>query len=82
MNLEAVETLAVEKHEATKQLNAEKQRNANLEQILTIEKQRREIEQRKHQHEMTAWATGTTLEDYRQTMAELDEQGDEAEIDI
>lgn len=82
LNLEAVETLAVEKHEVTKQLNAERQRNASLEQMLTIEEQRREIEQRKHQHEMTAWATGTTLEEYRQTMAELDEQADEAEIDI
>ena len=82
VDVEAVARLAVEKQKATEQLNAERQRNASLEQMLTIEEQRREIEQRKHQHEMTAWATGTTLEEYRQTMAELDEQGDEAEIDI
>lgn len=82
VDVEAVARLAVEKQKATEQLNAERQRNASLEQMLTIEEQRREIEQRKHQHEVTAWATGTTLEEYRQTMAELDEQADEAEIDI
>ena len=93
MDVEAIRRLAVQEHEATEQLNAERQRIASLEQrdrqrttnfqqMLTIEEQRREIVERNRQRENTAWESGITPEDYRKTMVELDEQGDEAEIDI